>query len=384
MDEREVHHILIEILYAILKGTEDTESIKIRLTPEILESIYLLAKKHDLAHVVSNFIHCNKVDIEQQLWKKLRKEEYLSVYRNEQASRAFKEICSIFEENNIAYIPLKGSVLRPYYPYESMRTSCDVDLLIHESDLELAINSLETIGYHSIKRNGHDVSLFSSNHVHLELHFNLQENMDNLDTILKDAWEYAIPVTGTQYRFSDEFFAFYIFAHMAYHFTSGGCGIRSLLDISIMEHKMGISYLQAKKLLDNAGIYHFASEMSKLAELYYTNGKPDAFSDLLLKYIYRGGIYGSIDNKIAVKKAQKNSTVFYLLNRLFLPYKSMCILYPFLKNHPYLLPFCWISRWLKAVFGRDSKRIFTEISYSSNVSNKKVEDIKNIRTRLGI
>ena len=384
MGDREVQHILMQVLYAALKGTEDTRSIKDRLTPNIIDSIYLLAKKHDLAHVVSSFVHNNKIDVDQQLLLKLRKEEYLSVYRNEQTNRAFKEICAVFEENDITYIPLKGSVLRPYYPYESMRTSCDIDLLVREGDLDLAISSLETIGYHCKKRNYHDVSLFSTNRVHLELHFSLHENMDSLDAVLKDAWEHAVPVAGAQYKFSDQFFAFHMFAHMAYHFTSGGCGIRSLLDISTMEHKMGISFLHAKELLEKAGIYNFAYEMSKLADLYFANGKTDTFSDLLLDYICRGGIYGSISNKIAAKKAKSNSSVLYVLSRLFLPYKSMCILYPFLKNHPYLLPFCWIARWIKTVFCGDKKQIFAEISYSSNVSSRTIADIKSLRNRLGI
>lgn len=60
---------------------------------------------------------------------------------------AFRDICSIFDKIKIAYIPLKGAVIRPYYPYDSMRTSCDIDILIHEEDLELAIKNLIEKGY---------------------------------------------------------------------------------------------------------------------------------------------------------------------------------------------------------------------------------------------
>ena len=45
-----------------------------------------------------------------------------------------------------------------------------------------------------------------------------------------------------------------MFAHMLYHFISGGCGIRPLMDIWIAEHKMGITYTEAKDLLETAGI----------------------------------------------------------------------------------------------------------------------------------
>ena len=229
MAEKDAQDILIEILYLTVNGAEDYQSIKQKITPDILSSIYRLAKNHDLAHVISNFVYRAKIEIEPELQTKLQREELMSVYRNEQMKFTFGEICKIFDEAGIAYVPLKGSVLRPYYPYESMRTSCDIDVLIYKDDLEAAIKRLKNKGYRLDSRHYHDVSLFSPNEIHLELHFSIQENRDNLDIVLKDAWKYAVPTTGSQYTFSKEFFAFYIFAHMVYHFVTGGCGIRSLI-----------------------------------------------------------------------------------------------------------------------------------------------------------
>jgi len=385
MDEREVQHILIEILYSTVNEIENNESIKEKITPDILLAIYRLAKKHDLAHVVSSFVYRNKVEIDQEFQARLRREEIMSVYRYEQMKYTFGEVCSFFDEAEISYIPLKGSVLRPYYPYESMRTSCDIDILIHEEDLETAINSLEIRGYRCGDRNYHDVSLYSPNKIHLELHFNIQENMDNLDAVLKDAWEYAIPAnSSSRYAFSKEFFAFHIFAHMAYHFVSGGCGIRSLLDIWVMEHKMGISYLCAKDLLTKAGIYQFASEMSKLAQQCFTHNVRDPFSDSVLKYIFQGGVYGSAENHIAVDKSKTGSSAAYALKRLFLPYKSMIIIYPLLRTAPYLLPFCWVARWIKAIFGGKSSRIVSEMSCANNMSDERIKEVTTICSRLGL
>ena len=384
MDEREVQHILIEILYSTVNEIENNESIKEKITPDILLAIYRLAKKHDLAHVVSSFVYRNKVEIDQEFQARLRREEIMSVYRYEQMKYTFGEVCSFFDEAEISYIPLKGSVLRPYYPYESMRTSCDIDILIHEDDLGTAISCLEIKSYRCEKRNYHDVSLYSPNNIHLELHFNIQENMDNLDAVLKDAWEYAVPTNSSQYAFSKEFFAFHIFAHMAYHFISGGCGIRSLLDIWVMEHKMGISYQCAKELLKKAGIYQFAAEMSKLAEQCFARNNRDAFSDSVLKYIFKGGVYGSVENHILVDKSKTESSVAYAFKRLFLPYKTMIVAYPILKKAPYLLPFCWIARWIEALTGGKSKQIVSEMSCANNISDERLEEVKVICSRLGL
>ncbi|MBQ1183425.1 MAG: nucleotidyltransferase family protein, partial [Clostridia bacterium] len=130
MDEKNVQNILIEILYSAVNEVDDNDSIKQKITPDILISIYRLAKIHDLAHVVSNFVYRNKIELGKELQIRLQREEIMSVYRHEQMKYAFEEICSVFDETGIIYIPLKGAVLRPYYPYESMRTSCDIDILI--------------------------------------------------------------------------------------------------------------------------------------------------------------------------------------------------------------------------------------------------------------
>ena len=384
MEEKDVQQLLMEILYVTVNDVEDVDFIKQRITPKALVYVYHLAKKHDLAHVISRFVsHC-QIPVDPELKMKLQREEFTSVYRLENMKYAFEEICGAFEEAEIAYVPLKGSVIRPYYPYESMRTSCDIDILIHEEDLETAINRLEAKGYACGTRKYHDVSLFSPNKIHLELHFNIQENKDHLDAVLKDAWNYATPTTGARHAFSKDFFAFHMFAHMAYHFTSGGCGVRSLLDIWVMEQKMGFSYSCAKDLLEKAGIYSFAMEMSRLSKQYFTDNRRDAFADLVLDYIFKGGIYGSVGNQIAVYRSKNRSSVGYLFKRLFLPYKTMVHGYPILKKAPYLLPFCWIARWLGAIFGGKSKRIAREMSHLKEVSDENVAGLKEMCSRLGI
>ena len=46
------------------------------------------------------------------------------------------EILSLFNENNIPVIVLKGLVVREYYPKPDLRTMCDSDVIIHKNDLE--------------------------------------------------------------------------------------------------------------------------------------------------------------------------------------------------------------------------------------------------------
>jgi hypothetical protein len=314
---------------------------------------------------------------------RLQQQHYASVCRCEQMKYAKSQIYSAFEKANIDYVPLKGAILRAYYPVDSMRTSCDIDILIHESDLDAAIAALESHGFTGGERHYHDVSLFASNGTHLELHFNVQENRKNLDAVLKDAWQYVVPTEKpNRYAFTDEFFVFHTFAHMAYHFMRGGCGIRSLMDLWIMEHKMGLTYLQAETLLKQADIYRFAQEMSRISQLCFSENQTDEFADAVLDYILVGGVYGSTKNYMVVKKVKANNTFGYMLSRLFLPMDGMKSSYPVLNKVPILLPFCWVARWFGMLFGGKLNNAVNELSRTGRISESQMQRIRDIFLRL--
>ncbi len=383
MDERKVQKILVEILFAELNEAESAPADLQNIPSDMLLSVCRLAKKHDLVHIVSSFVYRNNIDVDETLRMKLQKEDVISVFRHKQMKYAFDEICTVLEENKTPYLPLKGSVIRHYYPSERMRTSCDIDIMIREEDLPVAISTLEKKGYTLEKRGYHDVSLYSPSKVHLELHFNIQENMDNLDVVLRDAWQYAEQKEGSRYVFKKEFFVFYMYAHMAYHFLSGGCGIRSLMDVWVMENKMDAHVSCAEGLLRRAGIYTFAEEMSRISDICFAQKELDEFSDLVLKYIFDGGVYGSYENSIAVFKTKNKSSFAYFLKRLFMPYSAMKELYPILKKVPLLLPVFWVVRWVRAIIGGRSKAFVSEISSSKNVTAENIEQTREICSRLG-
>ncbi len=384
MYEIKIQKLLTDILFAELGETEAAPETLLSITPETLIAVCRLAKKHDLAHIVSSFVYRNRIEVEPELLSKLEREEALSVYRYEQMKYSFSEICAILEEASIDYVPLKGAVIRPYYPKERMRTSCDIDILIHEEDLSLALESLEKKGYRVDKRGYHDISLYSPNKIHLELHFNILENRESLDSVLKDAWQYAEKKDGHRYEFSREFFVFQMYAHMAYHFLAGGCGMRSLMDIWVMENRMNAHFSDAEELLKKAGIYTFASEMSRISNMCFTENTEDELAELVLKYIYNGGVYGSYENTIAVFKTKNNSSFGYLMKRLFMPYKTMKELFPILKKAPILLPVFWVVRWVRAIFEGRTKSFVGEISSSKSVTDTSVGEAREICSRLGL
>ncbi len=383
MEPKALQDLFIKILGSELNECELDGAVKEQLTPEVVPALYALSKRHDLAHIVSSALYQSGALTDEALLAKFNRDELLSVYRNEQMKYAYGQICEILDCAAIPYIPLKGSVIRPYYPRESMRTSCDIDILVKEEDLERAVDALKAADFTCGERGFHDVSLYSPNKIHLELHFSLQESIEHLDAVLREAWQYALPAEGSRFEFSKEFFLFHMFAHISYHFLSGGCGIRPLMDIWIMEHKMGADYSQARELLERAGIYKFAGELSNLVDACFSDQPRDDFSDILLNYIFTGGVYGTTENHIAINDAKTHVTPKYIAKRIFIPYRGLVVEYPVLKKAAILYPFCWLHRSFRLAC-RLVRNTFKRKKIAKGVSDAQTDHSLQMRQRLGL
>ena len=125
----------IAVRYAIC-GKQDNISLLTSADEEALQHLYRLSKAQDLAHLVAYALTENKAIMSADLSVKFQKQLGLAVYRTTLNDSMLSRISALLEEIGVDFIPLKGSVLRAYYPRGWMRTSCDIDVLIHECDVE--------------------------------------------------------------------------------------------------------------------------------------------------------------------------------------------------------------------------------------------------------
>ncbi len=351
-------------------------------TPRRLSSV---ARRHDLSHLLHGGLSAAGVELDAETSSALQQEELVSVLRYKNIEHDYAQICGILSEAHIPFVPLKGSVIRAYYPRPSMRTSCDIDILIHESDLDAASASLVSAGYRQGVREFHDVSLYSPAGVHLELHFSLKEAVDGIDPVLDTVWDYVEPTSsGSMCEMRRDFFLFHIIAHMSYHFVSGGSGLRSLLDLYIIGRGMHVSPADARHLLEPAGIYTFALRMFELAEACFGTGERNGDMELILSYILSGGTYGLISNKAAMKRSEGKGTFSYILSRLFPSYEIMSQRYPRLRRVPVLLPFYWVVRFFAMLRKGEAKRSLNDAMTNKNVKAEDIDRAQKIRDLLAI
>lgn len=345
--------VLFALLRAAVCDEVLSEEVVAACTPDVLSEVYSLAHKHDLAHLVSSSLE-NTALPQCDTLEKLAYAKNQAVYRFLRLDHAYQQICVVLESAAIPFIPLKGSVLRRYYPEQWMRMSSDIDILVREEQLEHAVEVLKsTLRFSAAEKGDHDISLYSPAGVHLELHYDTVQQRyadDRRRAVLAKIWETAEPVKpgSREFAMSGEMFYFYHMAHMAKHFENGGCGIRAVLDTWILDHRIGHDREKRSALLEQGGLLAFAQAMEKVAAFWFSGEMPDPITEQVSEYILRGGLYGNKENRAAFGQAKLGGKWRYLITRrIFMPYEYLKAEYPILKTRKWLTPLCQILRWLR-------------------------------------
>ena len=355
------------------------------LTDEELAKLYKLSKSHDLVHLVGDALIKNDLIGDGEIKAKFQRQIMLAVYRYEKINYELGRLHKVLNEAEIPFIPLKGSVLRKYYPEPWMRTSCDIDVLVHEEAVDQAAQSIvEKLGYAYEKKQYHDISLMSDGGVHLELHHSIKENEPNIDLLLFDCWDYATVLDGCEYEFTNEFFCFHQFAHMSYHFLHGGCGVRPFLDIYLLEEKLDFRRDKLDEMLAKTGIKKFCDAAKSLSEVWFGNSEHTDVTRRMEQFVLSGGVYGTKKNSMAVCQQKEKGRLGYIINRIWLPYELLCITYPRLKGRKYLQLFYEIKRWLRIFNPEARKHKKRELDIIKGLDAEQKAEVNQMLSDLGL
>ncbi len=381
---------LQEISPADLLTAEETELLQ---DPEVQEALFARCAPQDLTHLIGAALFLLRIPRDTEAAKKFRYSQISAVQRYEKIRLESESLYRFFEETGVKYIPLKGTVLRRFYPMPEQRTSCDIDLLVQPEDLEKTASALEEKrNYRRTHEGGHDVGFVSPAGVNLELHFTLIEKNDypEIAEILEGVWEHTVPEAAYphQYRMTMVYEYFYHIAHMVKHYLYGGCGIRTFMDLWVYNHRCpGFDREENAELLRKGGIAAFEEKAEMLSEMWFSGTQPDpADTDLMEQmenYIFGGGIYGNTENRVKIGRTEKKN-LQYVRSRLILPYERMQYEFPVLREHPVLLPVCHVRRWMRLLSASTTRRVVSELKMSSAVTEEENAEIRRMLDELGL
>ncbi len=365
-----------ETVFGLLRSALTGSKLNTELPADITTNtdLFNISSSHSVANVVSMSLLNNGITPEGTPFEQA---ELRAAYSDAQIEAMMSSIRFTFEAHHITFIPLKGLVLKQFYPETSMRTCGDVDILVKEDQIEDAVSLLvKECGYKVESYNYHDVALITPEEQTVELHFSVLYDIEQLDSVLSHVWDYTEPIAGKcEMKLTDDFFLFFILAHMFHHFVTGGCGIRFFMDLWVIKHRMGIEYENgARDFCIQAGIEKFAATAIQLSEVWFGEGcEHTELTKAMEEYILSGGTFGSAENNVAASGIVKQSDrLQYSLKRMLLPYSKLKLIYPEMKGYQFSA--YEVKRW--------GELLNRGLSRRKEMSEKRISDEKRKKVQL--
>ena len=320
------------------------------------EILFKFAKAHSVENLFYNAIK----DVEEvpvELKEKTKSYYHMNIHQQISQDYYAEQIFNAMDEKNISYVPLKGYYLRKLYPTPELRTSCDVDFFYDETRTEDLNEIMQQQGFIE-GVTGPNHSVWQNETVTFEPHFYLLSDNDRFHEYYENVWSRLKRVSEKQslYAFSDEDFYIFFIVHAVKHFTHGGFGIRTVLDIYVYNKSKVLNKEYLNLEFEKLGLVKFVKVIEKLAECWFATSKMDEDIEKISNFVIESGTYGVNLHNIMINNVKTNSvkksTLFYFFKTLFLPYKEMKLRYTVLQKAPILLPFYWVRRWFEVLFVR--------------------------------
>ena len=298
------------------------------------------------------------------------------------------KICEKLNEAGIWYLPLKGIVIKDFYPEFGMREMSDNDILCDASKMAQVREIMEAFGYEceEYRLTNHD-NYKKLPTLEFEMHRLLFEKdaVPEFDAYYENIIEKAVCKESCEYALTDEDFYIYQLVHSIKHLYDSGVGLRALTDIYVFLNKFTARREYIDRELKALGIDREERVMASLAHKLFSPEKPlDELSftpeeENILAIILQSGANGTLSQSI---KNQASRDIFaenteitgknkraYIRSRLFPKPEAYEISHPFFYKHKAFRPLLVFVRIGESLF-RKKGELTRELKMLSRVSDK--------------
>ena len=340
MVPNKVAEILISILRSELTGTEEVNLSNICL--EELLKVYQLSKTHNVYSMCGDYLLRHGIE-DEDIYQDLVLSQLVVEMEEDLLNRAM----GVLEKAGFVCVPLKGAVIRNYYPKPWMRLSGDIDILVKESDWENAKRLLcESL---HLGAGRVESELVSEQGIIIDLGKSIldRNHRDGKGSNLADIWEYVIENASGTKTLRDDMQYVYSLEHMARHFDNGGCGINHVMDLWVLNHlvmKNDAINKARNALLIEKKDKDLEENFNQIAEKWFSSSYTSNTNGIE-RLIIEGGAQGTRENKLSMNRG-RYGTLMYKLKKMFVPYSYLCILFPSLTGKRWLTPIYEVFRWI--------------------------------------
>ena len=323
MTDLEYRKSIDDVIYLCSCAVNGTAMEKEHVESLNLENLYKVSKKHMLAAMVGIVLKDEGISSHSFSDAIALAQRKAVVLNND-----IKNVTSVLDAAGIWYMPLKGTVLKDFYPRFAMREMADCDILFDKTRDADVKDLMEGLGFETKSfRKSNDDDYYKPPVSNFEMHRSLFG--DHHDKELYQYYKHVKdklrkdPDNDYGYHFSPEDFYVFMIAHEFKHYNLGGTGLRSLLDTVayLQKNALDMEYVAAE--IDKLGITEFEQHNRELAISLFSGEKLSEQNQAMFDYIIESGVFGTTKHSVE-NKLRKNGDgkLKYLKRRVFGPSKG--------------------------------------------------------------
>lgn len=266
-----ISKILLYLMACSIQNTKPEEKV---LVGADLEKLLQTAKAHSVSAMVCMALEQTDTfrNAEESTRLKWIDAKNKAVRKNLLLDTERHQLEKEFAKNGIWYMPLKGSILKDWYPKFGMREMADNDILFDEKKRNDVKQIFQNRGYTvesygKINDDAYEKPPIYNFEMHVELYLELYEKFHEKYINVKQR---LIQDEYNPYRFNFTQEDFYVFAitHAYKHYHSRGTEVRTLADIYVMEQKLGktLNWEYVESELRDLDIFDYEKESRQLAK----------------------------------------------------------------------------------------------------------------------
>lgn len=305
---------------------------------------------------------------------------------------ALEELIEAFTKAGIDCMPLKGSVIKNYYPSPDLRSMGDIDFIVREQNRQVVRDIMHNIGYEDDILDDGQVDAFKKGKLtYIEIHYDFSAENHVMHEIFTIDWDKLIP-TETEHLYQMTFEDLYFFntGHYVKNMHNKGMGLRGVVDTFVLRNRLTDNQKQVlNERFAEVNIDEFNSKLVKIADIWFNEVKDGGSLDALQKYLLNKKTYGDYKTETilnAVYSEQTSSNAKYLKDKIFPSADDLYERFDIKRKCFLILPFLWIWRILLQLFGSKEKWSFAkkQMDTFKTIDQSDIDYERKIRQEFGL
>ena len=356
------------------------------------QTAFRLGKSHQILSMLYYGAINSELVLPEEIRAKLETATFQGVFIDRNQLHEVACIKEQFCRNGIAFLPLKGILLKSMYPHTDMRLMGDADILIKTEQYEAIKPIMTQLGYEEILESDHELIWDKRGVLHVELHKRLIPSYNkDYYAYFGDGWRLARETETAEYEMRDEDQFIYLFTHYAKHYRDAGIGIRHLIDLYVfLQAKTEFDWEYTERELEQLQLLKFCRNSLETLAVWFDGKEDSEMSDFMTDRIFGSGAYGTRENHLLSDGLKTSKTITKeqvkrakMLKLIFPSAKVLSAKYTVLKKMPFLLPFIWVYRWIAAVLFK-RKNIKVQREAVNMMSTENISSYQNELNFVGL